>query len=136
MGTDFDLCCTTCGKLAGLEDNRRPDGLGKLLTVRAALEALAALAMDDLRLDSADTNRNHSMVPVAFFGAHPAPDHVIRVRSEYGEYEGDCNRWCYQDTKLLATGPSRAAPRYPCRAPAGHAGPHDPQPRQELPDPY
>lgn len=109
MSTEFDLFCVDCDDGAGVE-SRRPDALGKLLTIRPALESLASLDLSCVTVDSPSLNRPRNPIPMEFFAKHAG--HTLRVRSEYGEFEGDCNTEIRPSSIALI-----------CRLPRGHSEP-------------
>lgn len=116
MGTSYKIHCLDCDDSAWIENGRRW-GLAALLKARSAIETLISVGLADERFDDLSlrsVNLGTDELDLLWFRNHVG--HNLRVRSEYGEYEGDCNE------------PGPANEYKPCTHPEKHSGPHSWEP--------
>lgn len=110
MSKSYDFYCVDCKTDSRFWDGNHEDrNLNKLLKLRPALELLG-VGLADLDLDSCSKFIDCHLPHFAYFcAAHIG--HTMRVRSEYGEFEGDCNEHRKDDW-------------FVCRLPEKHEGEH------------
>lgn len=118
MGTSWDLYCLDCGEEAGVRANYDPIRQYELQPMLDAAPAIGALAE---RLGGWELSEygNSLRAPIAWLATHGT--HRPRLRSEYGEIEGQCGKdaTCAHCKSRLGY----------CGKDVGHDGPCEARPR-------
>lgn len=131
MGTSYDIHCADCDVGMGL-DAFNAATLGAIIRQHHALVAVS-LDPDGGFWDATLTVGacNEGRIRFEFLQEHEG--HLLRVRSEYGEWMDECNDWF---------DPAKPAERVTCvygdihkhcRRPGKHAGDHAPDPEGAKP---
>lgn len=89
MGTSWDIYCLDCGENAGVRASYDPIRQHELQPMLDAAPAIGALAERLGGWDLAEYNGS-VRAPISWLSKHGA--HRLRLRSEYGEIEGQCKK--------------------------------------------
>lgn len=110
MTTYYDIHCIDCDSALGLYEGR---GVEDLLPHLAAIGSLVEAAAANVIELKVDCSPHGGAINAKWCREHAS--HRLRIRDEYGCFDGDCYGW----VKCDACGTSRVR----CRLPVDHEGP-------------